>query len=109
MAVTADARDGYAQAGPLGVAAESLRARAFRQARRHSALVRLLRLALPLGTLAVVVFYVFSLSVGWKIGPGRLNLGEVQLTADDLTMKNPSYFGLTKEGGRYDVRAKMAN
>jgi LPS export ABC transporter protein LptC len=108
MAVAVDARDAYAQAGPLGVAAESLRARAFRQARRHSAVVRLLRLALPIGTLGIVAFYLFSLSVGWKIGPGRLNVGEVQLTADDLTMKNPSYFGLTKEGGRYEVRAKKA-
>ena len=108
MAVTVDGRDGYAQAGPLGAAAESLRARAFRQARRHSLLVRVLRLALPIGSLAIVAIYAFTLSVGWRIGPGRLNVGEVQLTADDLTMKNPSYFGLTKEGGRYEVRAKKA-
>ena len=108
MAVTVDGRDGYAQAGPLGAAAESLRARAFRRARRHSLLVRVLRLALPIGALAVVAIYALTLSVGWRIGPGRLNVGEVQLTADDLTMKNPSYFGLTKEGGRYEVRAKKA-
>jgi LPS export ABC transporter protein LptC/lipopolysaccharide transport protein LptA len=108
MAVTVDARDGYAQAGPSGVAAERLRAHAFRRARRHSLLVRVLRLALPVGSLAIVAIYAFTLSVGWKIGAGRLNVGEVQLTADDLTMKNPSYFGLTKEGGRYEVRAKKA-
>ena len=77
MAVTVDGRDGYAQAGPLGAAAESLRARAFRRARRHSLLVRVLRLALPIGALAVVAIYALTLSVGWRIGPGRLNVGEV--------------------------------
>ena len=46
--------------------------------------------------------------MSWQLGPGRLKVGEIQLTADDLTMKNPKYFGLTKEGGRYEVRAKKA-
>ena len=48
------------------------------------------------------------LIVSWQLGSGRLKVGEVQLTADDLTMKNPSYFGVTKDGGRYEVRAKQA-
>ena len=110
MAITMDAREGYAQAGPPGpgASAANMRARAFRQARRHSLLVRTLRLALPIGAIGIAGFYVLTLGVSWKLGPGRLNLGEVQLTADDLTMKNPSYFGLTKEGGRYEVRAKKA-
>ena len=52
--------------------------------------------------------YALTLGVSWQLGPGRLKVGEVQLTADDLTMKNPSYFGVTKDGGRYEVRAKKA-
>lgn len=109
MAITMDARDGYARAGsPLGAAAEDGRVHAFQRARRHSLLVRTLRLALPIGAVGLAAFYALTLGVSWRLGAGRLNVGEVQLTADDLTMKNPSYFGLTKDGGRYEVRAKKA-
>ena len=108
MAITMDARDGYAQAGPPVPAADRARALAFRRARRHSLLVRMLRLALPIGAVAIVAYYALTLGVSWKLGPGRLNVGDVELTADDLTMKNPSYFGVTKDGGRYEVRAKKA-
>ena len=46
MAITLDARDLNARRGssPRGAMADDARARAFRQARRHSRLVRLLRL-----------------------------------------------------------------
>ena len=110
MAITVDARGGYVQADApaLGVSTANMRARAFSQARRHSLIVRTLRLVLPVGTIGIIAYYALTLGVSWKLGPGRLNVGEVQLTADDLTMKNPSYFGLTKEGGRYEVRAKKA-
>ena len=110
MAITMDARDGYAQPGPppQDAAARDERARAFRRARRHSLLVKTLRLALPLSAAGVAAFYALTLGVSWQLGAGRLNVGEVTLTADDLTMKNPSYFGLTKDGGRYEVRSKRA-
>ena len=100
-------RDGPAGLGPASQALLD-RARAFRSARRHSLLVRALRIALPMVTLGAAAAYVIALNTAWKIGPGRLNLGQVELTADDLTMKNPSYFGVTKDGGRYQVRAKRA-
>ena len=38
----------------------------------------------------IVGFYALTLGVSWQLGPGRLKVGEVQLTADDLTMKNPT-------------------
>jgi LPS export ABC transporter protein LptC/lipopolysaccharide transport protein LptA len=109
MAITFEMRGRDGSAG-LGPASQSLldRARAFRSARRHSLLVRALRIALPVVTLGAAAAYLFALNTAWKIGPGRLNLGQVELTADDLTMKNPSYFGVTKDGGRYQVRAKRA-
>jgi LPS export ABC transporter protein LptC/lipopolysaccharide transport protein LptA len=91
-----------------GAADAGERARAFSRARRHSLLVQALRIVLPLGALCIVGFYTLTLTASWRLGAGRLKVGEIQLTADDLTMKNPSYFGLTKEGGRYEVRAKKA-
>lgn len=85
------------------------RGRAFRQARRHTALVRMLRIALPVMAVACSAYYAVTLmGNSWRIGSGNLRVGQVEMTADDLTMKNPSYFGMTKDGGRYEVRAKKA-
>jgi LPS export ABC transporter protein LptC len=108
MAITMGAR-----AAPMGSARRAApetreRARAVRLARRHSLVVKLLRVILPIGAASLSLFYALTLGVSWQLGPGRLKVGEVQVSADDLTMKNPSYFGLTKDGGRYEVRAKKA-
>jgi len=110
MAITIDARELGARAGPRvgGTATGAERQRAFRQAHRHSLLVRALRVALPVGVAGLVGFYVLTLGVSWRLGSGHLNVGEVVLTPDDMTMKGPSYFGVTKDGGRYEVRAKRA-
>src|SRR5262245_44750549 len=108
MAITMDARDGYAPAGPSVLAADRARALAFRQARRHSLVVRTLRLALPIGAVGLIGVYALPLGASWRRGPGPLNAGEVQPAADDLTMKDPSGSGLTQEGGRYEVRAQQA-
>lgn len=84
------------------------RERAFRLASRHSRLVRALRFGLPLSAAGLLAFYALTLGVSWKLGAGRLKMDDIQFTADDLTMKNPKYFGLTKDGGSYEVRAKKA-
>jgi lipopolysaccharide transport protein LptA len=104
-------RRGPAMAGNspiLGPASSVDRARAFTLARRHSRMVKVLRLALPLAALVFTIAYILTLTASWKFGAGRLNVGQVAFTADDLTMKNPSYFGLTNDGGRYEVHAKNA-
>lgn len=108
MAITMDAREAPVGPVPGGARDAAERARAFHRARRHSLLVKMLRIALPLGAAGFTAFYALTLGVSWQLGAGRLKVGEIQLTADDLTMKNPTYFGLTKDGGRYEVRAKRA-
>jgi len=109
MAITMDTRNrGERRSSALGAPSTSERERAFRSARRHTKLVRFLRLALPISATAFLAFYGLILATSWRFGPGSLNVGQIELTADDLTMKNPSYFGLTKDGGRYEVRAKKA-
>jgi lipopolysaccharide transport protein LptA len=109
MAITL-AHDDNAYGGPPGEGAPltEARVRAFRAARRHSLLVKTLRLALPLSAASIVAFYALTFGISWQLGAGRLKVGEIQLTPDDLTMKGPSYFGVTNDGGRYEVRAKRA-
>jgi len=110
MAITMDARGrrGGAGAPVLGVPSLAERGRSFRLAQRHTLLVKVLRMALPVGAVGVAAFYGLALTSSWQLGHGRLSVGEVQVTADDLTMKDPKYFGVTKDGGRYEVRAKKA-
>jgi LPS export ABC transporter protein LptC len=112
MAITMDAReapkDSGRGAGLKGARDAAELARAFRQARRHSALVKALRLAMPLTAAIVTGYYTLTLGIPAIWGKGRFKVEDVVLTADDMTMKNPTYFGLTKEGGRYEVRAKKA-
>lgn len=104
---TRDARDAGRSGAGIGVAAAD-RARAFALARRHSRLVRTLRVALPLTAVLILAAYVLVLVVTWHLSKSRLQIGGIQVTADDLTMKDPSYFGVNKDGGRYRVQAKRA-
>jgi len=109
MAITIDTRDARGLGRTDGAAASlAERARGFAAARRHSRLVRLFRLALPLAALGVLVTYVLMLAVTWQLNAGRLRASGIELTADDLTMKEPSYFGVTSDGGQYRVRARRA-
>jgi len=110
MAITFDTRDAR-DAGRTGARASAGAAdgaRAFAIARRHSRLVRLLRLALPLAAAGILAAYALILTVSWHLSAGRLKVAGIQVTADDLTMKDPVYFGVNKDGGRYRVQAKRA-
>ena len=84
------------------------RDKAFRVARRHSFFVRVFRWLLPLSVIgatgAAAVFVYGQIPVGG----GTLKPGKFEITADDLKMKNPSYFGVSKDGDKYEVRAREA-
>lgn len=110
MAITFDTRDAR-NAGRSGTRASASvvdGARAFAIARRHSRLVRLLRVLLPLAAAGILAAYALTLIVSWHLSAGRLKVAGIQVTADDLTMKDPVYFGVNKDGGRYQVQAKRA-
>jgi lipopolysaccharide transport protein LptA/LPS export ABC transporter protein LptC len=84
------------------------RARAFAAARRHSFLVRTLRLALPLLALGVLGVYG---ATTWRIATLRsvgVTLEEVRISNDLLVMANPKYAGTGKDGSRHAVRARAA-
>ncbi|MEZ5922961.1 MAG: LptA/OstA family protein [Hyphomicrobiaceae bacterium] len=86
----------------------STRARAFRQARRHSALVRLLRLVLPLAAVATLGLYVVGAPLTFSIGDGKLGLDGLSINPENLTMSRPVYEGFTDNDGRYVVKAESA-
>jgi LPS export ABC transporter protein LptC/lipopolysaccharide transport protein LptA len=109
MAITMDNRQARVP-GPMpatAVARIAQRARAFASARRHSGLVRLLRVVCPLVAVCTLVVYAGVVFVNWQLSRSKFKLDGFVITADDLTMKNPSYFDVTKDG-RYEVRAQRA-
>jgi lipopolysaccharide transport protein LptA/LPS export ABC transporter protein LptC len=84
------------------------RARAFASARRHSIMVRALRLSLPL--LAVGMLGIYGATT-WRIATLRsagVTLEEVRISNDLLVMANPKYAGTGKDGSRHAVRARSA-
>ena len=99
MAMTLDMPAPAARRGASATAAPDLaeRARAFGLARRHTLIVKALRWTLPVGAVVFAAYYAVALTASWQFGPGRLKVGAIEVTPDDLTMKNPSYFGVTAE------------
>ncbi len=109
MAITLDTRNARRPGRMPAVTIGSLsqRARAFTAAKRHSRLVAVLRILCPLVALGVVAIYALIVAMSWAASASKFKVGGVEITADDLTMKDPSYFDVTKDG-RYEVRAKRA-
>jgi len=94
--------------GGVGHAAGLDRTRAFVAARRHSAMVRTLRLALPLFAIGMLGVYG---ATTWQIAKLRSSgvvLEEVRISSDQLVMANPHYAGAGKDGSRHAVRARSA-
>jgi lipopolysaccharide transport protein LptA len=108
MAITVDTRNARrpgrvpAAAGRVGQ-----RAKAFVAAQRHSLLVAVLRIACPLAAVGILGFYALVAAISWSTNASRFKVGGVEITADDLTMKDPTYFDVTSDG-RYEVRARRA-
>lgn len=102
------ARRSASRARATVAAAARAKLKAFRTARRHTWLVRSLKIAFPVLVVLAFAGYAALLRGTVSVGAGKLSVGKVEVTADDLKMKNLTYFGVTKDGGKYDVRAKEA-
>ncbi len=86
------------------------RSKAFRQARRHTLLVRLLRLSFPLLTVTLFAGYVLFAGRAYEIGigDGKLSVSAVALSSKSITAENPHFEGFNKEGDKFVVKAKSA-
>lgn len=83
------------------------RRRVFEAARRHSRLVRRLRVALP----AAGIFVVLAFTVAARFAlPGNLDLAGVSLsvTRNSIIMDNPHLTGFDADGREYSVEADRA-
>jgi lipopolysaccharide export system protein LptC len=84
--------------------------RAFRAARRHSRMVRFLRIGLPAG----IVIGLVSLSLVTWLNPLRLlnklpvNVSDLVVSGTKITMEQPRVNGFTKDQRAYEFTAKAA-
>ena len=109
MAIASDTRSRQLSAGPApATGSGSEREIAFAKARRHSFIVRSLRVLLPAATIVTLASYGLFMQHSIKIGEGTLTIGPVAVSTDVLTMHNPRYEGFNDDGGRFQVSAKTA-
>jgi lipopolysaccharide export system protein LptC len=85
-------------------------ARAFRLARRHSRMVRVLRIAIPGGVVAAIIL----ISLLTYFNPMRMlarlpiNLNDLVVSGTKITMEKPRLSGFTKDERAYEFSAEAA-
>lgn len=94
----------------FGGASAAARGRAFRKARRHTVLVRVLRVLLPLAAIGLLASYGLFVRQSYRIqtGKGEITFGTVAFSTEALKAFDPKYEGFNTDGGRYVVIAKSA-
>ena len=84
--------------------------RAFRAAKSHSRMVRIMRVVLP----AFVVIFIGGFSLWTWFNPLRLltrlpdNIGDLVIKGTKITMERPRLTGFTRDGRPYEMIAKAA-
>ncbi len=111
MASTTDSAAASSRARPAGsgIALAGDRAPSRRRAYRHSIIVKILKIVLPLSGLVVVAAYSLSImkATGW--GKAMIALELPTIIPDNIPMENPHYNGYTKDGGQYWFTSKTAH
>jgi lipopolysaccharide export system protein LptC len=88
---------------------EARTARAFQAARRHSILVRFLRVALPIGAVGVVVVLIaLTLLRSFANDIAGLSIGSLSVDGTKVTMENPKLTGARPDGSNYVINARKA-
>jgi lipopolysaccharide export system protein LptC len=105
MAISASWQE--AGANPRREGGYARRSRAFLAARRHTRLVRTLRLLLPIGGILAVAAFLVKVDLGL---PGDLDLSAASLsvTRNSIIMDNPQLTGFAGDGREYSLSADRA-
>lgn len=82
--------------------------RAFQTARRHSLIVRVLRIALPAFIVIVGASIAISTYLSPLLTPLPANPGEVVVSGKKITMDKPHMAGFTRDGRAYEINAAAA-
>ncbi|MEJ2433031.1 MAG: LPS export ABC transporter periplasmic protein LptC [Pseudolabrys sp.] len=84
--------------------------RAFRAARRHSQIVRILRITLPalVGTAALVIFLMTYFNPLRMLTKLPINVGDLVVSGTKITMEAPHLSGFTRDARAYEVSADNA-
>jgi len=85
-------------------------ARAFNAARRHSRIVRILRIAVPafVGVVAVVMFLITYFNPLRMLTKLPINVGDLVISGTKVTMEHPHLSGFTKDARAYELSADAA-
>lgn len=92
---------------PQSLSAED-RNTAFRRARRHSYLVRILKFALPTISICSLALYFITSSISFSVGDLKGSIGKIEVSKDGLRMVNPRLEGFTDKNSKYVVVAEDA-
>jgi len=84
------------------------RSKGMSRARRHSVVVRVLRVAMPLGTLALVGYYTTAVMQGAGLGASLPKITVPRIIPEELAMANPHYEGFGTDGSSYVLDSKTA-
>jgi lipopolysaccharide export system protein LptC len=84
--------------------------RAFRDARRHSRLVRVLRIAVPIAVVAgcVIMFLITYFNPLRMLAKLPINLNDLIVSGTKVTMEQPRMSGFTRDSRAYQVSAEAA-
>lgn len=107
MAIDADHL--YPVTAPRSAPPADMRTRAIRQARRHTKLVQVLRIAFPLCALVIVALYFLSSKITISVGGMQASVARVEISKDRLRMVNPKLEGVTDKKGVYAITADYAD
>jgi len=100
---------GFAVRAPAPVGRDEARLRAFAAARRHSWLVRLLRVAAPASVgLGVAVLIVGAVFDPFHAKTNGLSVGEFSVDGSKIVMGRPKLTGFRRDGRAYVVNAAKA-
>lgn len=91
-----------------GLPAAGNRIRAFRAAKRHSVLVRLLRFLMPVAALGVGGLYFIPSKITVQTPLGEASIEDIGIAKEGLVMINPRIKGVHEKHGQYDIQAAKA-
>ena len=93
----------------VSVPVDVARERSFRSARRHSALVRFLRTALPVGAImAAILLVVLPYIRPLKLLSSDIDIGSLTLDGTRITMEMPDLKGFRGDNKPYSISARQA-